>query len=272
MKNLLNFIVKYLYTIVFILFEIICFVLIFTANNYHRVSFLNSSNRFTASITEQWNGVAEYLSLKVTNDSIIAENERLKNQIEKYRKDDIPTIEESGFKYVSAKVISANVNGAKNFLTINKGTKNELKQDMGVIGPNGVVGIVYSCSNKYASVMPIINPSTRISVKIKKNDYFGSLSWEGGDNNLALLQEIPGYVNIKIGDEIVTSGHSSIFPAGIPVGSISSFTKDKSTNFYEIMVDLYTDFNNINYVYVIINNNYDEQNAIKTTITEQEDD
>lgn len=272
MKNLLNFIVKYLYTIVFILFEIICFVLIFTANNYHKVNFLNSSNAVTASITEKWNGVTEYLRLKRTNDSIISENEKLLNLIEKYRKDDIPAIEESGFAYISAKVISANVNAAKNFLTINKGTKDGIKQEMGVIGPNGVVGIVYSCSKNYASIMPIINPSTRISAKIKKNNYFGSLYWDGKNNNYAILNEIPGYVDLQVGDEITTSGHSSIFPEGIPVGRISSFTKDESTNFYDITINLYTDFYNISYVYVIINNNYQEQIDIKKSIDEQKDD
>ncbi|PLX09417.1 MAG: hypothetical protein C0596_02435 [Marinilabiliales bacterium] len=130
MKNLLNFIVKYLYTFVFILFEIVCFVLIFTANNYHKVSFLNSSNVLSGNLTEHWNELTEYLHLKSVNDSILADNERLINQIEEYRKDDIPAIEESGFEYVAAKVISANINSKKNFLTINKGSIDGVKQDM----------------------------------------------------------------------------------------------------------------------------------------------
>jgi len=271
MKNLLNFIVKYLYTIVFILFEIICFALIFTSNNYHKVSFFNSSNKLTASITEQWSGISEYLSLKHTNDSIIADNQKLKNQLERYRKDNIPAMESSGFQYVAARVISANVNSVKNFLTINKGKNQKLNQEMGVIGANGIVGIIYCCSDKYASVMPIINPEIRISVKLKKNEYFGSLSWDGENNNIAVLNEIPDYVNLNLGDEVVTSGHSSIFPEGIPVGVINSFSKDKSSGFYKILIDLYTDYNNISYVYVIINNNYYEQIEIKNTITEEND-
>lgn len=271
MKNLLNFIVKYLYTIVFILLEIMCFALIFTANNYHKVSFLNSSNRLTASITEQWNGITEYLSLKHTNDSIVADNERLRNQLERYRKDNIPAIEESGFEYVSAKVISAKVNSKQNSLTINKGKRHKLDQEMGVVGPNGIVGIVYDCSDKYSSIMPIININTKISVKLKKNEYFGSMSWDGDNNNVAKLDEIPSYVNLNIGDEIVTSGYSSIFPEGIPVGIVSSFTEDKSSGFYQIAVSLYTDYNNISYVYVIINNNNSEQVNISNLITEEND-
>ncbi|MDD2634507.1 MAG: rod shape-determining protein MreC [Bacteroidales bacterium] len=271
MKNLLNFIVKYLYTITFILIEIVCFTLIFTANNYHKISFLNSSNKITAGITEQWHNITEYLSLKHVNDSIIADNQRLRNQLERYRKDNIPAIEESGFEYVSAKIISANVNSIKNFLTINKGEKHKIKKEMGVIGANGIVGIVYDCSSKYASIMPVINPNIKISVKLQKNDYFGSLSWDSKNNNIAQLDEIPNYVNISLGDEIVTSGHSSIFPEGIPVGIVSEFTEDQSSGFYKITVNLHTDYNNIRYVYVIINNNYSEHINIKNLMTERND-
>jgi len=271
MKNLLNFIVKYLYTFVFILFEIVCFVLIFTANNYHKVSFLNSSNVLSGNLTEHWNELTEYLHLKSVNDSILADNERLINQIEEYRKDDIPAIEESGFEYVAAKVISANINSKKNFLTINKGSIDGVKQDMGVIGPNGIVGIVYSVSKNFASVMPVINPDIRISVKLEKNDYFGSLSWDGKDNNFAVLDEIPGYVDIEIGDIVVTSGFSSVFPDQVPVGTVASFTKDKSTDFYRIMVDMYTDFNKTTYVYVIKNKYYDEHENLLNELDEEND-
>ncbi len=271
MKNLLNFILKYLYTFVFILVEIVCFTLIFTSINYHRVSFLNSSNVVTGNITEQWNEVTVFFKLKKINDSIVSENERLLNQIEKYRKDEIPAIEESGFEYIAAKIISANVGAKKNFLTINKGKSDEVKQDMGVVGSNGIVGIVYSSSNNFASIMPIINPNIKISVKLEKNEYFGSLSWDNKDKNTAVLDEIPGYVDVSIGDKIVTSGFSSLFPEGLPVGEVKSFAKDKSTAFYKIYVDLYTDFNNIGYVYVIKNQNFEEHESIVNELTEEND-
>ncbi len=271
MKNLLNFILKYLYTFVFILFEIVCFALIFTANNYHKVSFLNSSNFVTGSITEQWNEVTVYFNLKSVNDSIISENVRLLNKIEKYRKDEIPAIEESGFEYIAAKIISANVGGKKNFLTINKGQNDNVSQDMGVIGPNGIVGIVYSSSKNFSSIMPIINPDIKVSVKLEKNDYFGSLSWDGKDRNTAILNEIPGYVELAVGDKVVTSGFSTLFPDGIPVGTIKSFSKDQSTNFYEILVELYTDFHNISYVYVVENNNFKEHNELINELNEEND-
>jgi len=259
MKNLLNFIIKNAYIIAFILIEILCFVLIFTQNSYQRVSFLNSSNRISGNISEQWNSLVEYTRLKSINDSLAAENERLMSNLEKYRRYEIPSIEHSGYDYVSAKVISSSANKKQNYVTISKGKNHGIEPEMGVIGPNGVVGIVVSTSNKYSTVLPIINPNSKTSVKIKKNDYFGSLFWESQNPRQASLSEIPGYVSIQIGDEVVTSGFSAIFPEGIPVGTVNSFVKDQSTGFYEIVIDLYTDFNNLSYVYVITNSNKKEQ-------------
>jgi rod shape-determining protein MreC len=259
MRNLLNFIIKYSYTLAFILLEVICFAFIFSSNGYRRSSFLNSSNRITASIQEQWSSVTDYTRLSVINDSLVAENEKLRNNLERYRRDDIPSIERSGYEYIAAKVVSATVNRKQNYITINKGREHGVEPEMGVIGADGVVGIVVSVSDKYASVLPIINPESRISVKLERNNYFGSLSWQSNRINHALLSEIPGYVSIKEGDRIVTSGYSAIFPDAVPVGKIHSFTKDASTDFYEITVALFTDFNNLSYVYVIKNLNIKEQ-------------
>ncbi|MDD3741462.1 MAG: rod shape-determining protein MreC [Bacteroidales bacterium] len=259
MKNLLNFIIKYAFTLVFILIEILCFVLIFTQNSYHRFSFVNSSNRITATISQRWNSVVEYTKLKSINDSLALENERLMNNLEKYRKYEIPAIERSGYQYISAKIVSSTVNRNQNYITIDKGRNHGIEPEMGVIGPNGIVGIVVSTSNKYSTILPVINLNSKISVKLEKNDYFGSLYWESQKVNQASLSEIPGYVSVQKGDIVVTSGFSAIFPDGIPVGSINSFVKNKSTDFYEITVDLFTDFNNLSYVYVIINSNRNEQ-------------
>ncbi|MDR2009523.1 MAG: rod shape-determining protein MreC [Bacteroidales bacterium] len=265
MNSLLKFILKYLFTIVFIFIEVICFVLIFSGNDYHNSKYINSSNAFTANISEKWTNLTEYTKLRSINDSLAEENGRLKDILEKYRRDNIPSIEGRGFIYSSAKVVGATVNRTKNFLTINKGLSNNVEPEMGVVGPNGLVGIVYASSDKYSSVLPIINPETKISVKLRKNDYFGSLSWDGSDIRIATMTEIPGYVDVNHGDLVVTSGLSSIFPENIPVGVVKDFYKDSSTEFYTIYVELLTDFNNINYVYIVKNLNYHEQEQFNYT-------
>ena len=145
-----------------------------------------------------------------------------------------------------------------NSITVNAGKNAGIENEMGVIGRDGVVGIICSVSDRYSVVMPIIHPDARISVKLAENGYFGSLSWNGRDVRVATFSEVPGYVEVNIGDEIVTSGFSAIFPEGILVGYVKSFEKDLSTDFYTIDVELSTDFNNIKYIYAIKNNNKNE--------------
>ena len=258
MRNLLDFIVKYAYFITFILLEVLCLVLFFSYNPYQRYSFSTSANVVTGTIAEKWASVVQYVGLSDENEALKKENADLRNRLEAYRRNSIPVLGKKGFEYIPASVISATTNREMNAITVNVGKNVGVENEMGVIGRDGVVGIVSSVSDKYSVIMPIINPNTRISVKLAENGYFGSLTWNGRDVRVATFSEVPGYVDVKIGDEIVTSGFSAIFPEGIHVGYVKSFEKDLSTDFYTIDVKLSTDFHNIKYVYAIKNNNKNE--------------
>ena len=258
MRNLLDFIVKYAYFIIFILLETLCLVLFFSSNPYQRYSFSSSSNIVTGTIAEKWSQLVQYITLSDENEALKKENADLRNRLESYRRSNIPMLGKKGFEYIPATVISATTNREMNVITVNAGKNAGIENEMGVIGRDGVVGIISSVSDKYSSVMPIIHPDARISVKLAENGYFGSLSWNGRDVRVATFSEVPGYVKVNIGDEIVTSGFSAIFPEGILVGYVKSFEKDLSTDFYTIEVDLATDFHNIKYIYAIKNNNKNE--------------
>ncbi len=262
MRSLINFIFKYSYTILFIIFEIVCFIFIFSGNPYQRVSFFNSTNSLSGITLEKWNNMTDYFYLKKTNESLAIENEILRNNLEKYRSEQIPSIDKSGFNYISAKLISASVNKKNNFLTINKGRKHGIKNEMAVICSEGVVGIIVSVSENFASVMPIINTDFSLSVKIEKNNYFGSLKWDGNSTSEANLSEIPSYVSVNKGDKIVTSGFSTIFPEKIPVGFVKEINTNSANKFYTLKVELFSDFRNLNYVYVIQNNFSNEINSL----------
>jgi len=257
MRNLLDFVVKYAYFILFILLEVLCLVLFFSYNPYQRYGFATSANVVTGTIAEKWAGVVQYVSLAEENEALKKENADLRNRLEAYRRNSIPVLNKK-FDYISASVISATTNREKNAITVNAGRNAGMEVEMGVIGRDGVVGIVSSVSDKYAVIMPIIHPDARISVKLAENGYFGSLSWNGRDVRIATFSEVPGYVDVRIGDEVVTSGFSAIFPEGVPVGYVKSFEKDLSTDFYTIYVELYTDFHNIKYIYAIRNKDKEE--------------
>ncbi len=258
MKNLLDFIVKYAYFIIFIVLEALCLVLLFSTNPFQRYGFASSANVVTGKVAEDWSGVVKYMSLSDENEALKKENADLRNRLEAYRRNSIPVLGKKGFEYISGSVISATTNREKNSITINAGSVAGIENEMGVIGRDGVVGIICSTSDRYSVVMPIIHPDARISVKLAENGYFGSLSWDGRDVRVAQFTEVPGYVDVKIGDEIVTSGFSAIFPEGILVGYVKSFEKNLATDFYSIEVELSTDFHNIKYVYAIRNNNKDD--------------
>ena len=150
----------------------------------------------------------------------------------------------------------------KNYITLNRGRKNGLQKEMAVCTPEGIVGLIQDLSDHFAVVIPLINVDARISAKIKKNNYYGSLQWDGNDYSYSYLNDIPYHVEVNAGDTIVTSGLSKIFPEGIVVGYVESVDK-VTANFLKIKVKLAVDFKRINHVYVILNNKKNEQTSLE---------
>ncbi len=264
MKNLLKFLHKYAHVLFFVVLQTICVILLVSFNSYHQATFLNSSNKITGSVINKWNDLSSYFNLKKQNELLLEENEKLRNKLELHRKENLPSIDNAEFSYISAKVVRATANLTKNTMTINKGTKDGVFPEMGVVSPTGVVGITYVSGENFSSVLPIINTRAGISVKLGKKQYFGSLSWDGKNINTAQLNEIPVYVELEKGDKVVTSGFSAFFPEGLPVGKIINYNKNKATGFYDIEVELANDFNKTYFVYVVNNKHFEERKSIES--------
>lgn len=261
MRNLFRFIVKYHATFLFVILQIFCFSLIVINNHYQRTVFDSAAEVFVGRIQHSWMGVTSYFGLARQNQLLMHENTRLRNELQErraYSRSFRLGENRPDFVYRDAMVINRSIWSNNNFITIDKGIKHGLQPNMWAISSQGLVGIVYNCSENYATIIPVINTEFKLSVKINKNNYFGSLSWSGKDYRFARMSEIPLHIEIAIGDTIVTSGFSAIFPAEVPVGIIDSYQKINSTGYYEINVKLFTDFATIRHLYIIENRNRTE--------------
>lgn len=258
MKNLFHFIVRFHFTILFIVFEIFCLLLLVNYNNYQKSEFLNSSNAISGGIYQKVSSVTDYLSLAQTNEELNRENVRLRNLLHssyKLTTDSsfifIDTIYKQQYIYRTAKIINNSVNKQLNYITLNKGRIHGIEREMAVVTDNGVVGVVKSVSDNFASVISVLNDRLRISAKLKGNNYHGSLIWDGVDYRKAMLKDIPFHVKIAKGDTIVTSGFSAIFPEGLQLGVVDEVMASSGDNFQNIKVLLSNDFKSLSYVKVV---------------------
>ena len=260
MRNLINFITRHYFFFLFAMLQVLAIMLIVQNNTYHRSFFINSSNYIAGNIYRMQSGITQYFSLKSINEELMEENTLLRSQIQgTYLTTDQniftfrDTLYQRQFRYVNARVINNSVRNRNNYLTLNKGRIHGIRPDMGVIGSNGVIGIVKDVSGNFSSVISLLHSDMQVSAKIEKNNHLGTIIWEGFDHTKATMLYIPPHVELEKGDTIITSGFSQIFPEGIAIGVINDFEVRRGDNFFTIDVELFTDFNRLEYVYVVQN-------------------
>jgi rod shape-determining protein MreC len=284
MQQIIDFIIRKKDVVVYLILLILSLALVFNSNYFHKSKIILFSNSIANYSTENFNYYNEYFELKKINSNLLEENLILKNQLEKVNKPtSLDSLTNINFSYKNAKVISNNLSSFKNRLVINKGIKDGLKNEMGVINSDGIIGIINSTSKNYSSIMSILNIEIKINAKIKKTSHFGTLEWDGLSTKYLKLNDIPETANIKIGDSIVTGGMSLIFPEGIKIGVISKISSNENQvnsfsiksgnndvfeyesreNYLNIKVKLNTDMSNLNNVYIIESLNKEEFQKVK---------
>ena len=281
MQTLLKFILRYGNFLLFILLEVAAFMLVGWSNAYPRSSVLSTANRFVAWQYEVVSEVTGYFGLKGVNERLAAENAALRSQLENsglWEESDADTTKilstnsKSPFKgdlegpriiYREGKVVQMTMNGMRNYLTVNRGEEDSVYEGMGVRNDEGAVGIVATVGKHYAVVLPIINIETHLSCRFLKNDYIGTLQWDGRDTRFAELADVATHLEVNIGDTIVTSGLSTSFPAGIPVGVVEDCRLDEGASYYTVRVRLATDFRRLRYIEVIDNEDVEEIQGLR---------
>jgi len=265
MRSLLNFLARYNNLIIFLILEGVSLFFVASRNSYQNTRILFGVRSFTYGFEERINNVRNYLNLREINKNLAAENVALKNSLERLvRKENsiFISVSDSVYKqqylHTTAEVIDNSVNRQKNFYTINKGSLQGIRVNMAVNSGDGVAGVIVGCSDNFSIAMSLLNLDFKLSVRIKSNGYFGSLSWDGRDYRQAILSEIPQHVSVSVGDTIETTGFSAVFPEGILVGTVNDFEKSGG-DFYKIKISLVTDFKKMHFVDVIGNMKKTEQ-------------
>lgn len=260
MRNLFSFIARNYFFFLFLLLETVAYILVYQHQHYQRAYFASSANIIAGRFYRMTSGVTDYLSLRKTNQQLSEENARLLSYTtESFLKTDRQvftfrdTVYHRQFQYVNAEVINSSVSRRSNYMTLNKGRRHGIEPDMGVITFKGVVGIVANVSENFSSVISLLHKDMQISAKIKKNNQIGTMVWEGIDYRKATLTYIPPHVELNVGDTIVTSGYSIIFPRDVFIGTISDFEIRRGDNFLSAEVELAVDFNSLKYVQVVNN-------------------
>ena len=281
MRNLLNFFLKYNYWFLFILLEVISFTLLFRFNQYQGSRFFTTSNWVAGSVYKAANQVTGYFYLKDINDDLVQQNVELSMQVERLREalmtctQDSSGIEEmkrsalADYDLFPAKVVNNSIIHSDNYITLDKGEADGIRSEMGVVNGNGIVGIVYLTSQHFSVVIPVLNSKSSISCKIKHSDYFGFLNWNGGSSQMAVVRDMPRHSVFEKGDTIVTSGHSAVFPSGIPVGTVVDMEDSQDGLSYLLKVKLFTDFARLNDVRVIAEKGQKEQLALEKQLKQK---
>lgn len=256
MHNLTEFLAKHNHWFVFLVLEVVSMVLLFRYNSYQGSVWFSSANAVTGKVYEWDSAVESFFSLSGVNSQLTQRNAFLEQQV-RILDDSIARLTRSqeaavtrlssmvpfqGCRLIPAKVVANMVNRYDNLITIDKGSADGVKRDMGVVCGMGVVGIVYLVSEHYSIVIPALNSHSNISCTIQRRGYFGYLRWRGGSSQLAYLEDVPRHAHFKLGDNVVTSGYSSVFPPGVMVGKVLHVFNSADGLSYRVQVKLSTDF------------------------------
>ena len=256
MRSILDFFIRKSHAFLFVLLEGLALTLLFCLNDSQKAAYLSSAGIVSGRLLEISSSIVNYFSLKGQNRELAIENAWLKSRLSALESEvgnerlALLTTD----KVVAARVIDNSIRRDDNFITINKGTDDGIREGMGVSSPAGAVGVVRVAGRHYSIVLPILNSKSSLSCKVLGSDSFGFLEWHGGNPCKAELLDVPYHAQVSMGDTIVTSGYSAVFPENVMVGTVSSVVERRSEYTLKITLDLAVDFSDLGWVYVYLRN------------------
>lgn len=267
MRQLVKFLEKYRYFLLFLILEFLALFFTIQSHSYHKSKFVNSANIITGGIYNKLSSINQFWSLRSENKLLLEENTKLKNRLalEVIKIDSAKSYKRYSYSY--GKIIKNDYTKQNNYLLLNRGSKNGITSEMAVVNSKGIVGVTKGVSNYNATITSILNSNSRVNAKPKDNNHFGTLTWNGKDYKTVQLVDLPRQAQFKIGDTIVTGGKSTIFPEGVLIGTIKDF--EKTNNVYNhINIGLFNDMSSLGNVHIIKNLQRDEIEQLEKTNNE----
>ena len=263
MQSIINSIVKNRNLIIYLILSFISFSFLYNNSSLHFNEFGKISTYLSATSSKFSSSINSYFNLKSENEKLINENLQLKKMESKYR---FTQINEDTLKSInSAKVIVNSINKSKNIIIIDKGKLDSINLEMGVISSKGVVGIVKSVTNNYASIISLLNTDLKLNAILKNSSTIGSVTWDGLNARILKLNDIPLSSSLKVGDTVVTGGMSFYFPKGVPIGRIINYDNNSLEGYYEIDIEAFNDFSSLSNLYIL---NRTDNNEIQSLLDE----
>lgn len=254
MYKLLLFLKNIHTVLLFIVLEVVAGYVFFGSNPYQKAIALNASNKVMGTLYEQTSATVNFFGLSAENERLASENAYLRQQLSSMVQPD--SIEHSTLvadKYIAARVIRNSTAGQNNFITLNKGRREGMEPEMALLNNDGIVGYILDCSENFSVAISILNYCNfRTSGKLKDTDNTGNITWDGHDYRVVQFTGVPKYSKIQIGDTILTTEYSNIFPTNYPIGTVKSFELDNGTNF-NAQIELFADMSKLRYVYAVQN-------------------
>ncbi|HCS21204.1 MAG TPA: rod shape-determining protein MreC [Bacteroidetes bacterium] len=278
MHNLFLFIQRFYVFFFFLLLTSFSLFILISNNLYQRSAFINTSNAVTGELYTLVSEVRNYFHLKTENEALLLENAELKSRMrDAYYVDTVTSISvndsiyKQRYQYIDAQVINNSVDKKYNYITLNRGRIHGVQKNDGVICDQGVVGVVVKVSDRFCTVMSLLNRKTNIPPKVDTLMYFGSVKWDGNSFSYAQLTDINRFAPVKVGQMVYTSGYSEHYPENIKIGQIESVNLKDGSNFYDIEIKLSTDFTSLHSVFIVQNLFKAEVHALEEE-TRKEDD
>lgn len=261
MPFLLQLLFRNSFFFLFLFLETIAIFLTFRNYNYQSTRVSSSTLSMVSSLQDKRTQLNSYFHLEQNNLALLAENAQLRNQLgsslKPLDKDDIKQTDSlkyrQKFTYTAARVINNSIHKNQNYITLDKGSKHGIEKNMGVVTSNGVIGKIIKVTNNYSRAISLLNKKMNVNARIRRNHFFGSIKWAGGDSNIVYLNDIPRSINVELNDIIETDGKSTSYPEGIQIGKVIKIGRDQSSGNQLITIRLDQDFGNLTHAYVVKN-------------------